>query len=366
MTGEAGQEVGVRQPSQAPAFGPGDRGPNFVLPDAEGRMTMFYERVRGNSFVLLFLGDLSGGEARAALAQFAARQEEFAAAGFDIFAVVIGDSAAAGNAVSESGARFLVFADPKAKITAGFCAPAGFSAAGPVCLLFDANQRLLAAGNAAAESADWALDRLAALCPPTPAQSVSGAAPVLIVPRVIDRELCETLIARWEARHEEGTVGSVIGGDEIDRVYDNLKRRRDHRIEDPALHAELAQLIGRRIAPELVKAFHFREFRFDRFIVTCYDAGRGDYFRRHRDNLSPGTADRRFALTLNLNSEDFTGGELCFPEYGPQRYRPETGAAILFSCSLLHEALPVTQRRRFTLLGFLRDVPSGTARPARG
>ncbi|MCI0430719.1 MAG: 2OG-Fe(II) oxygenase [Rhodospirillales bacterium] len=366
MTGEAGQKVGVRQPPGTPAFGPGDRGPNFVLPDAGGRMLMFYERVRGNPFALLFLGDLSSGEARAALARFAARHEDFAAAGFDLFAVLIGDSAAAGNAVSGSGARFLVFADPKAKITAGYCAPAGFSATGPACLLFDANQRLLAAGHAVADSADWALDRLAALCPPAPAQSVSGAAPVLIVPRVIDRTLCETLIARWEGRHEEGTVGSVVGGSEIDRVYDSMKRRRDHRIEDPALHAELGQLIGRRIAPELIKAFHFREFRFDRFIVTCYDAGRGDYFRRHRDNLSPATADRRFALTLNLNTEDFAGGELRFPEYGPQRYRPETGAAILFSCSLLHEALPVTQGRRFTLLSFLRDVAPGTARAARG
>jgi predicted 2-oxoglutarate/Fe(II)-dependent dioxygenase YbiX len=349
-----------------PAFGPGDRGPNFVLPDAGGRFLMFYERVRGNPFALLFLGDLSSGEARAALAQFVARQEEFAAAGFDLFTVMIGDSAAVSNAVAGSGARFLVFADPQAKITAGYCAPANFSATGPACLLFDANQRLLAANNAAADSADWALDRLAALCPPAQAQSTSGTAPVLIVPRVIDRALCEALIARWEARHEEGRVGSVVGGSEIERVYDSMKRRRDHPIKDPALTAELAALVGRRIAPELVKAFHFREFRFDRFIVSCYDAGRGDYFRRHRDNLSPGTADRRFALTLNLNSEDFTGGELWFPEYGPQRYRPETGAAILFSCSLLHEALPVTEGRRFTLLSFLRDVAPPTARLARG
>ena len=363
---EAGHEVGAGSPSRAPAFGPGDRGPNFILPDAGGRFLMFYERVRGNPFALLFLGDVSSGEARAALAQFAARQGEFAAAGVDLFAVVIGDSAAAGNAVAGSGARFLVFADPQAKITVGYCAPAGFSATGPACFLFDANQRLLAADKAVADSADWALDRLAALCPTAPTQSASGTAPVLIVPRVIDRALCEALIARWEGCHEEGTVGSVVGGSEIDRVYDSIKRRRDHRIEDPALAAELAALVGRRIAPELDKAFYFREFRFDRFIVTCYDAGRGDYFRPHRDNISPGTADRRFALTLNLNSEDFAGGELRFPEYGPQLYRPETGAAILFSCSLMHEALPVAEGRRFTLLSFLRDVASATTRPARG
>ncbi|MBL8709410.1 MAG: 2OG-Fe(II) oxygenase, partial [Rhodospirillaceae bacterium] len=72
------------------------------------------------------------------------------------------------------------------------------------------------------------------------------------------------------------------------------------------------------------------------------------------DNLSPSTADRRFALTINLNTPEYEGGELVFPEYGPERYSPPAGGAILFSCSLLHEALPVTKGARFTLLSFLR------------
>ncbi len=360
-----GEAKGAGQLSRDPGFSPGDRGPNFSLPDAEGRLLMFYERVRGNPFALLFLGDISGRAARAALTGFAGRQEEFAAAGFDLFAVGIGDSAAAARAIAESGAGFVLFADPKGKITAGYCAPAGFAAEGPACLLFDANQRLLEAGALEEEGPGWALDRLMALCPPAPAPLIAAVAPVLIVPRVIDPAMCQALIRHWDASHEEGTVGSVVGGAEIDRVHDGVKRRRDHRIEDPALTAELARLIGRRIAPELDKAFHFNGFRFDRFIVTCYDAGRGDYFRRHRDNLSPSTEDRLFALTLNLNSGEFAGGELLFPEYGPQRYCPESGAAILFSCSLLHEALPVTHGRRFTLLSFLRDPAKAPARPAR-
>jgi predicted 2-oxoglutarate/Fe(II)-dependent dioxygenase YbiX len=44
---------------------------------------------------------------------------------------------------------------------------------------------------------------------------------------------------------------------------------------------------------------------------------------------------------------------LRFPEYGDQRYRPGTGSAIVFSSSLLHEALHVTSGRRFVLLAFL-------------
>ncbi|MGH9334082.1 MAG: 2OG-Fe(II) oxygenase, partial [Vicinamibacteria bacterium] len=70
------------------------------------------------------------------------------------------------------------------------------------------------------------------------------------------------------------------------------------------------------------------------------------------DNLSPATAHRRFALSLNLN-EAYEGGELSFPEYGPIRYRPAAGEALLFSCSLLHEVSEVTSGERFALLSFL-------------
>jgi predicted 2-oxoglutarate/Fe(II)-dependent dioxygenase YbiX len=43
------------------------------------------------------------------------------------------------------------------------------------------------------------------------------------------------------------------------------------------------------------------------------------------------------------------------------------GGAIVFSCSLLHEALPVVRGRRFALLSFLRDMtgPEAGRRPAR-
>jgi len=64
-------------------------------------------------------------------------------------------------------------------------------------------------------------------------------------------------------------------------------------------------------------------------------------------------AHRRFACSINLNTEDFEGGELRFPEFGNHLYRPPTGAAIVFSSSLLHEPLHVTAGRRFVLLAFL-------------
>jgi predicted 2-oxoglutarate/Fe(II)-dependent dioxygenase YbiX len=60
-------------------------------------------------------------------------------------------------------------------------------------------------------------------------------------------------------------------------------------------------------------------------------------------------------VTINLNAEDYEGGDLCFPEFGPQTYRAPTGGAVVFSCSLLHEARPVVKGRRFAFLPFLYD-----------
>jgi predicted 2-oxoglutarate/Fe(II)-dependent dioxygenase YbiX len=150
---------------------------------------------------------------------------------------------------------------------------------------------------------------------------------------------------------ETGVESSESGvrRDVID--YQN-KKRRDHEVTDAQLLRLLTSTVGRRVMPEVQRAFHYRATRFEGFKITCYDAEGGGFFRAHRDNLSPSTAHRRFALTLNLN-DDYTGGHLIFPEFGPHRYRPSAGDAIAFSSSFLHEVQPVTRGRRFTLLSFL-------------
>ena len=60
-------------------------------------------------------------------------------------------------------------------------------------------------------------------------------------------------------------------------------------------------------------------------------------------------------MSLNLNTVEFEGGELWFPEYGRQMYEIGLGTAALFSCSILHEALPVISGRRFGLFTFFSD-----------
>jgi predicted 2-oxoglutarate/Fe(II)-dependent dioxygenase YbiX len=70
------------------------------------------------------------------------------------------------------------------------------------------------------------------------------------------------------------------------------------------------------------------------------------------------------AVTINLNAEDFEGGELRFPEYGRRSWKAPTGGAVVFSCSLLHQALPVTGGVRYAFLPFLYDEAAARLREA--
>ncbi|MFN3527467.1 MAG: 2OG-Fe(II) oxygenase, partial [Paracoccus sp. (in: a-proteobacteria)] len=85
------------------------------------------------------------------------------------------------------------------------------------------------------------------------------------------------------------------------------------------------------------------------------------HFRAHRDNTTPATAHRRFAVSVNLNS-DFEGGGLSFPEFSDRRFRPDAGTGLVFSCSMLHQADPVTSGRRFVFLPFLYDEAAAALR----
>lgn len=340
----------------AVALAPGDRTPNFVLPDATGQYRMFYERTRGRPVVLVLDPGPAAPASAPAMAALDAAAGAFDAAGLDVIVVTLGPA---------RDGPFLTLADPQRAITRGLRQATGLTLEqAPATLLLDANQRVVAATDDPAAMAPAAILAVYAARPPAPAASLRPAtAPVLVMPDLIDRAMCRALIGLWETQgHDEGTVGSVVGDAEENRVYHAMKKRRDHRIMDRGLNQTLQRLIGRRVAPELEKAFQFTGFAFDRFLVVCYDSARGDYFRPHRDNLAPSCADRRFAMTLNLNSDSYDGGELTFPEYGPDGYKPGPGGAVIFSCSLIHEARPVTRGVRFALLTFLRDPPGGRGR----
>src|SRR6516165_398061 len=105
-------------------------------------------------------------------------------------------------------------------------------------------------------------------------------------------------------------------------VLDNFKRRKDAPVTHEGLMAETRARISQRLVPEIAKAFQFKACVMERFLVGCYDAEDGGYFNAHRDDSTPGTAHRKFAVTINLNAGEYEGGDLRFPEFGRQTYCP--------------------------------------------
>jgi peroxiredoxin/predicted 2-oxoglutarate/Fe(II)-dependent dioxygenase YbiX len=189
---------------------------------------------------------------------------------------------------------------------------------------------------------------------PRPApQLITQQAPVLLIPGVFPGEFCQELMSRYAV--DGGTESGFMRqeGDKTIVVLDPaIKRRRDWLITDPKLLEQINALLARRVLPEIEKAFQFRVTCFERYVVACYQASNQGFFQPHRDNTAAGNAHRRFALTLNLNG-GYEGGCLRFPEFSADLYAPGPGSAAVFSCSLLHEATPVTQGQRFVLLSFL-------------
>jgi predicted 2-oxoglutarate/Fe(II)-dependent dioxygenase YbiX/peroxiredoxin len=196
-----------------------------------------------------------------------------------------------------------------------------------------------------------------------PVASMGAFAPVLVVPWVFEREFCRQLIALYDQSGgcDSGFMRDV-DGKTVGILDYSHKRRSDCAITDQAVIKAAQTRLHRRLVPEIKKAFQFDATRIERHIVACYDGESGGHFRAHRDNTTKGTAHRRFAVTINLNAEEYEGGDLCFPEFGPRTYRAPTGGAVVFSCSLLHEARPVTRGKRYAFLPFLYDDAAAKVR----
>jgi predicted 2-oxoglutarate/Fe(II)-dependent dioxygenase YbiX/peroxiredoxin len=351
-------------PRSLPRLLPGDPAPWFHAP-AAGNPRYNFASTAGRYVVLVFLGPASNPASATAVAALVAAQ----AKGLldDLHAAAFAISIDPADTVRDTRPGLRVLFDRNLAVSRlyGAAMPEA-EAAGvrtlPRALLLDPLLRVMEV--LGLDQLPALLARLRDLPPPGLHAGQETPAPVLLLPRVLEPELCARLVAVYEAQGgtESGFMverdGKTVG------VYDPIaKRRRDCEITDETLQAALRSRIVRRLAPEMRKAFQFNPTRIERYIVACYDGSEGGHFRAHRDNTTPGTAHLRFAVTINLN-EDFDGGALWFPEFGPRRYRPPPGGAVVFSCSLLHEATPVTRGTRYATLPFLYDDAAAAVREA--
>lgn len=192
-------------------------------------------------------------------------------------------------------------------------------------------------------------------CEALDAGRTAGCAPVLQIPDVLDAGLCDRLVAHLDQDCGGGEPSRVLvheNGQTRAELDPSVKLRRETFIRDAALEAEVQGLLLRRVLPEIARVFQFPAARRDPFKLLAYPAGAG-YFRPHRDNDTRDVAHRRFAASFNLNPGGYSGGEFRFPEFGPHLYAPPRGAALVFSCSLLHEVVPVQAGTRRALTTFL-------------
>ncbi|HEY3948286.1 2OG-Fe(II) oxygenase family protein [Phenylobacterium sp.] len=341
-----------------PPFAPGDPAPWFTLPSPATDNFHFSTTV-GHYLLLGFLPP-PGSARDAAIAAFQSRRRLFDDNKLTAFLVVHDAASIASVRNQLPGLRW--FLDAEGQVSRLYGALDADGTEHPFWLLLDPSHRVLWAG--AAEQADALTAELDRLPPLDDYAGVALYAPVLIIPRVIEPNICRELIALYDA--QGGTPSGVmrdVDGRTVG-VLDDFKKRRDVFIEDRDLRDRLLGRIARRIAPEIEKAYQFKTTRLERYLVARYDAEEGGYFRPHRDNETFGTRHRKFAVSINLNAEDFEGGDLRFPEFGTRTYRPPTGGAVVFACGLQHEATPVTRGRRYAFLPFLYDEAGQVVREA--
>ena len=346
------------------APGIGEPAPWFVARTTANPGFVFHT-VAGRYIALCFAGAVEHPQVAEALAQVARRRALFDDEKASFFGVSIDPADEARGRVADSlpGVRWFWDHDLAVSRLYG-AAPEGPLAYRPFWLVLDPQLRCVFAARITDTGA--VLDFIAAAPDPADHAGAPLHAPVLILPRVFEPELCRLLIGVYEkdGGHASGFMSDIDGKTRL--VLDpGHKRRRDHDLVDPGLCKAAAARIRHRLLPEVAKAFQFQVTRMERYLVGCYDAADGGHFRPHRDNTTAGTAHRRFAVTINLNAEDYEGGDLSFPEFGPRRYRAPTGGAVVFSCSLLHMVDPVTAGRRFAFLPFLYDEAAARERETR-
>ena len=343
---------------EPPQFGEPAR---FFTAETDGVPNYSIEVAAGRWMVLMVFGTLANPACQVAHDQIRAARGLFNDADALFYGVSVDprDKAERGAVNEPHGVRY--FRDYEHKV----CRLYGLASdthLQPAVFLIDRAFRILMAEPI--EAAGQVIERLRAELAAEPPLSESAFAPVLTLPRIFEPSFCARLIDYFRANPSSQSGFSMTAeGRTVQRVNLTLKRRLDVTIEDEALLAEMEARMRSRLFPMIKRAFNWQATQIERFLVCRYGADDQGFFFAHRDDVTAGTAHRKFAVSLNLN-DDFEGGDLRFPEFGRRTYRPPAGGATVFCCSLLHEATPVTDGVRYAFVPFLYDEAGARLRRA--
>ncbi|WP_119167064.1 2OG-Fe(II) oxygenase [Algihabitans albus] len=349
----------------------GDLFPDFKLRDQTSRLSVLSLHARGKPIVLLLVADPKHPKTAKLLNDIAKHWNEVDAAAH-FFAITAADVASNAQAATIANWPFLVLSDPDGLILRGFGqqwqrSKDAFSPSNTTVVVCNANRRIATVATGSFEDpVDFIVGQTRDVATEGELLVQRSMPPVIYVPRVLDPDLCQQLIELHRAENVASGVLRDRSASHSEPADSEVKSRRDHFLEDRKLIGTLKIRFERRMLPEINKATFYHVAGFEKFKIGRYDAETGGVFKPHRDNDTMAGAHRRFAVTLNLNTGEYDGGELRFPEYSRDRFSPATGDAVVFSCSLLHEVLPITRGQRYVLLAFLFGAdaqPAGGQRP---
>ena len=339
---------------------PGEPAPWFRGPVLQNNPNFEFDTMAGRYVVLLFAGSMGDPAAAAARMVLAAHRALLDDEKAMFFGITRDPADVAEGRITSMPPGIRWFLDFNGTISRGYAALDVNGAGRDFWLLLDPMLRIVACETL--DRAGQIFARLAQLIGPPRDE---GLAPVLMVPGIFEPDFCRQIIDLYESHGGEPSgFMQQIGGKTVGTLNGQIKRRSDHWIEDAAFKEQIAQKLGRRLIPMIGRFLGFAVTRIERYVIACYGGEDGGYFRAHRDNTTSGTVHRRFACTINLNAEDYEGGDLVFPEFGTRRYRAPTGGACVFSCSMLHEATSVTRGKRYAFLPFFYDEAGAQQREA--
>jgi hypothetical protein len=178
---------------------------------------------------------------------------------------VVRDAETIATAQNATGLRW--FFDPDGEINRLYGALGADGAERPFWLLLDPMLRVL--DQAAPDEGQAFFERVSRLPNPDLHAGAPLSAPVAVIPRVLDPEICRRLIDTYEAEGgQRSGVMRDIGGKTVG-VLDGMKSRRDVTIADDELRQMILRRISRRLAPEIKRVFNFDPTRVERHIVAC-------------------------------------------------------------------------------------------------
>jgi hypothetical protein len=216
-----------------------------------GRHRLAFDPFPGRYIVLAFLGSTADAVAEAVLAALSANRRMVEDRSAAFFAVVAESGSGPATALKARfpSIRFLWDGDEMAR---AFGADRSWVILDPMLRVIDV----------APLGADRVLAHLSALPPPDQTLGFCAPAPILTLAHVFEPELCAHLVACFErGGGKDSGFMQDESGRSVENFDDSWKRRRDFHLTDAGLITNLRVRIGRRICPEIKKAFQMRPNR---------------------------------------------------------------------------------------------------------